>query len=184
MKAIYGRRLTGARYVDLLEKIFLISTLPPWYSNRVRRLVKTPKLHFLDTGLLAAARGVASEGLRGRRQDFGPLLESFVHAEVLRLGTAATDPLTVHHFRDHDGHEVDVVLEREDGAVAGIEVKARASVAPSDFAGLRRLADASGDRFAQGLVLYDGSAVVPFGERMAAAPISCLWGDATADGGE
>ncbi|MDP2958914.1 MAG: ATP-binding protein [Longimicrobiales bacterium] len=167
---------TAQRYVDLLEKIFLVATLPPWFSNRAKRLVKTPKLHFLDTGLLAGARGLASRGLRARREELGPILESFVYGEVLRLRTASPVHATPYHFRDHDGNEVDVVLERDDGALAGIEVKARASVTPTDFAGLRKLADASGGRFVQGVVLYDGDAVVPFGERLSAVPLSCLWG--------
>jgi uncharacterized protein len=168
---------TAQRYVDLLEKIFLVATLPPWFSNRMKRLVRTPKLHFLDTGLLGAARGLTSEGLRSRRQELGPILESFVHAEIIRLCTAASVHVSPYHFRDHDGREVDVVLEREDGSLAGIEVKARASVTTSDFAGLRTLAEGCGDRFERGVVLYDGDTVVPFGERLAAVPLSCLWGD-------
>jgi hypothetical protein len=172
---------TAARYVGLLEQIFLVCTLPPWYSNQMKRLIKTPKLHFLDTGLLAAARGLTSDGLSRRRQELGPLLESFVHAEILRLRSAAPVHVTLYHFRDHFGKEVDVVLEREDGSLAGIEVKARASVTPSDFAGLRTLADGCGDRFVRGVVLYDGDTVVPFGERLAAVPLSCLWGGPPSD---
>jgi predicted AAA+ superfamily ATPase len=72
--------------------------------------------------------------------------------------------------------EVDIVLERDDGAIVGIEVKASATVKSSDFAGLRALAEACGDRFAFGVVLYDSADFVPFSDRLAAAPLSCLWG--------
>lgn len=60
--------------------------------------------------------------------------------------------------------------------IAGIEVKASATVTTGDFGGLRALAEACGDRFAFGAVLYDSADVVPFGDRLVAAPLSCLWG--------
>jgi Domain of unknown function (DUF4143) len=84
--------------------------------------------------------------------------------------------MTPHHFRDRDMREVDIVLERDGGMIVGIEVKASATVKAGDFAGLRALAEACGDRFAFGVVLYDSTDVVPFGDRLAAAPLSCLWG--------
>lgn len=71
--------------------------------------------------------------------------------------------------------EVDIVLEREDGMIAGIEIKAGATVRVGDFAGLKSLAQASGKRFAYGAVLHDGADFVPFGERPGAAPLSSLW---------
>jgi predicted AAA+ superfamily ATPase len=108
------------------------------------------------------------------RWKFGALLESFVFSEVLRLMTASDLRLTPHHFRDRDMREVDIVLERDDGTIAGIEVKASA-VKAGDFGGLRALAEACGDRFAFGVVLYDSTDVVPFGDRLAAVPLSALW---------
>jgi hypothetical protein len=166
---------TGQRYVRLLEQIFLIRTLEPWHTSALKRVVRTPKLHFLDTGLLAAAQGLTSAGVRTRRREFGALLECFVHAELLKLAGASQRTYAAYHFRDHQQNEVDVVLERDDGAVAGIEVKASATVGPADFGGLRRLAEATGGRFAFGGLLYDGDTVVPAGPRLAAIPLSCLW---------
>jgi len=166
---------TGQRYVGLLEQVFLIATLQPWFTNALKRIVKTPKLHFLDSGLLAAARGLTFDRIKADRGAVGALLESFVFSEVLKLMTASDLRLTPHHFRDRDMREVDIVLERDDGMIAAIEVKASATVKASDFSGLRALAEACGDRFAFGVVLYDSTDVVPFGDRLAAAPLSCLW---------
>ncbi len=166
---------TGQRYVGLLEQVFLIATLQPWFTNALKRIVKTPKLHFLDSGLLASARGLTFDRVKADRGTFGALLESFAFSEVLKLMTASDLRLTPHHFRDRDMREVDIVLERDDGMIAGIEVKASATVRPGDFAGLRALAEACGDRFAFGVVLYDNTDVVPFGDRLVAAPLSCLW---------
>jgi len=138
---------TGQRYSGLLEQVFLIKTLPPWLTNALKRIVKTPKLHFLDSGLLAAVRGLTFDRVKADRRNFGALLESFVFSEVLKLRTGSDLHLAAHHFRDRDTHEVDIVLERDDGMIVGIEVKASATVKASDFAGLRALADACGDRF-------------------------------------
>ena len=166
---------TGQRYVGLLEQVFLIATLQPWFTNALKRIVKTPKLHFLDSGLLASTRGLTFDRVKADRGTLGALLESFVFSEVLKLMMASELRLTPHHFRDRDMREVDIVLERDDGMIAGIEVKASATVRSSDFAGLRALAESCGDRFAFGVVLYDNTDVVPFGDRLVTAPLSCLW---------
>ena len=163
--------------MGLLEQIFLISTLQPWHRNAAKRLVKTPKLHFLDTGLLSGSLGLTAARVKTERKPFGAVLESFVHAEILKLLEGAGGVRsTLYHYRDHQQREVDIVLEREDGMVVGIEVKAGATVGPADFAGMRALAEASGAGFAAGVVLYDGETVVPFGgPNLLAAPLSCLW---------
>ncbi len=167
---------TGQRYVALLEQVFLVSTLQPWYTNALKRIAKTPKLHFLDSGLLAAARGLSFDRVKANRGELGAVLESFVYSEVLKLMTASDQQLTAYHFRDQLMHEVDIVLERDDGIIVGIEVKASATVKSSDFAGLRTMAEACGERFGYGVVLHDSADFVPFGDRMAAVPVSCLWG--------
>ena len=166
---------TAQRYVGLLEQLFLVTTVQPWFSNTLKRLVRTPKVHFLDSGLLATARGLTLARLRENRTLFGPLLESFAVSEVLKLMTASDQHLTPYHFRDQQMNEVDIVLERDDGTIAGVEIKASASVRSGDFAGLRSLAKACGARFAQGVILYDGADFVPFGDRLVAAPLSALW---------
>jgi uncharacterized protein len=166
---------TSQRYVTLLEQVFLISTLQPWYTNTIKRVIKTSKLQFLDSGLLAASRGLTFARLKGDRAAFGALLESYVFGEIMKLMSWSDLRLTPYHFRDQQMHEVDIVLERDDGAIVGIEVKASASVTNSDFSGIRKLAEACGKRFTFGILLYDGDTVVPFGPGLAAAPISSLW---------
>src|ERR1700722_18893297 len=139
---------TGQRYVGLLEQVFLIATVQPWFTNALKRIVKTPKLHFLDSGLLATTRGLTFDRVKANRGEFGALLESFVFSEVLKLMTGSDLRLTPYHFRDQQMREVDIVLERDDGVIVGIEVKASATVKSNDFAGLRTLAQACKDRFA------------------------------------
>lgn len=174
-KAIGVNYKTGQRYVGLLEQIFLVASLQPWATNAIKRIIKTPKLHFLDSGLLATVRGLTAVRIAQDRGAFGALLETFVFAEMTKLLGWSDDRCLTFHFRDHAQHEVDLVLERDDGRIVGIEVKASATVTASNFAGLRTLGEASGDGFAFGAVLYDGDTVVPFGPNLAAVPLSCLW---------
>jgi predicted AAA+ superfamily ATPase len=138
--------------------------------------VKTPKLHFLDSGLPAAILGVTAERIAGDRTIFGPLLETFVFSEVLKQVGWLDEECSLSHYRDKDQDEVDIVIENEAADLVGIEVKAAATVKASDFRGLRKLADATGAAFKLGVVLYDGDQTVPFGDRLFAAPVSCLWG--------
>ncbi|PYR22178.1 MAG: AAA family ATPase [Acidobacteria bacterium] len=167
---------TTKKYVAILEQLFLVRRLEPWFRNRLKRLVKTPKLHVLDSGLLAALLGATAERIVRDRSIFGPLLEAFVFSEVLKQGTWLDEACTLSHYRDKDQDEVDIVIENETAGLVGIEVKAAATVNARDFKGLRKLADATGGALRLGLVLYDGEHTVPFGERLFAAPVSCVWG--------
>lgn len=166
---------TTRRYVLILEQLFLVRRLEPWFRNRVKRLVKTPKLHFLDSGLLAASVGMTAARVGRERSAFGPLLETFVFSEILRQSEWFPETAGLYHFRDKDQNEVDVVVENLAGQIVGIEVKASATVRREDFGGLRRLAAACGEDFRLGVILYDGDRVLPFGEGLFAAPIPVLW---------
>ncbi len=168
-------RPTIADYVALLERLFLLERLPAWHSNRLRRSVKSPKLHVRDTGLAAALLGADAAALQADRTLLGQLLETFVFQELRRQASWHEAPMNFFHFRDRDGVEVDIVIEQGARAVAGVEVKAAATVRPGDFRGLRKLAAAAGDRFARGVVLYDGEVSARFGDRLHAVPIRRLW---------
>ena len=170
---------TAQKYVGILERLFLVRMLPPWSHNAVSRLTKTPKLHFLDTGLLAALRGTDVSQLQkdraAERTHWGPLLENFVVSEVLKLCTWSDKRLRVAHFRTKEQDEVDLVLEDRQGRVIGIEVKASATVRAPDLRGLRQLQAAVGNKFVQGRVLHDHDRITPFDEKLHAGPVSMLW---------
>lgn len=168
-------RPTIREYVGLLEKIFLVDVLPPWHSNRLKRLVKTPKLHLGDTGLAGAVLGIDVPQLIENRALFGQMLETFVYNELKRQASWYENGLTFFHYRDKDQYEVDLVIEQVGGQVAGVEVKAAATVREKDFRGLKRLRQATGRAFSSGVVLYDGDSVLPFGDYLFAVPISALW---------
>jgi len=167
-------RPTIREYLTLLTRIFLLEELPPWHNNRLKRLIKTPKLHLGDTGLAGALLGLEPDALWNDRALFGQLLETFVYQELRRQASWQDDTVSFSHFRDKDKVEVDLVLE-SGSTLAGVEVKAGSTVTADDFKGLRKLQSASGKSFRAGVVLYDGGAVVPFGKRLYAVPISSLW---------
>ena len=168
-------RPTIRDYVTLLERVFLLEELPPWHSNRLSRLIKTPKLHFGDTGLACALLGLDADALMQDRSALGQLLETFVLQELRRQAGLHEQEIRFHHYRDKDGAEVDLVLEHGAGRVSGIEVKASATVTTADFRGLRKLRNAAGGRFAAGVVLHDGETCAGFGDGLYAVPIRALW---------
>lgn len=133
-------------------------------------------MNSLRLALLGGFPESISRDSERRRQAWARSYLSFVFSEVMKLMTASDLRLTPYHFRDQQMREVDIVLERDDGMIVGIEVKASATVKSSDFAGLHTLAEACTNRFAYGIVLYDSTDLVPFGDRLAAAPLSSLWG--------
>ena len=167
---------TTRKYVGILEQLFLVRRIEPWFQNQLKRLVKTPKLHFLDSGLLGTLLGATAERIEKDRSIFGPLLETFVFSEILKQASWWDENCALYHYRDKDQDEVDLVIEAGSGALVGIEVKASATVNAGDFRGLRKLAQTCGDNFKLGVVLYDSEKIVPFGDHLRAAPISCLWG--------
>jgi len=168
-------RQTIHEHVTLLERVFLLERLPSWHTNRLSRLVKRPKLHVGDTGVACALLGLDAARLDADRPTLGAMLESFVLQELRRQASFGSDPPGFFHFRDRDDFEVDIVIERGHAAIAGIEVKAAATVHESDLRGLRKLRDAAGTRFVAGVVLYDGSATIRFQDGLFAVPVRKLW---------
>lgn len=166
-------RPTIREYLTLLQHIFLLEELPPWHNNHLKRVIKTPKLHLADTGLAAALLAVNSRSLWQNRGLLGQLLETFVYQELRKQGDWYDYPLSFSHYRDKDGVEVDIVMEQGE-RVAGVEVKAAATVTQADFKGLRKLQQACGARFTRGAVFYDGDSLLSFGDDLFAVPLRLL----------
>lgn len=168
-------RVTIGDYLTLLEHVFLLERLPPWFNNRYSRLVKTPKLHLGDTGLACGLLGLDAAALAADRTLLGQLLETFVYQELRRLASGHGDDHDFYHYRDRDQIKVDIVIERNACQLAGVEVKAAATVTSADFRGLRKLRGLAPQRFVAGVVLYDGDRCMRFDDGLYAAPIRLLW---------
>ncbi len=166
---------TVGAHTRVLENLFLVRALKPWSTNLGVRQVKSPKLYLVDSGLLAFLLKASAARIEADAGIGGAVFESYVAMELLRLADLSESQPSLYHYRDKEGREVDVVIEADSGAVAGVEVKSGASISGEAFAGLKRLRDKLGARFKFGAVLYAGERTLPFGDRLAAVPIAGLW---------
>lgn len=153
---------TASKYIAVFEQMYLMQRVPAWSGNRLSRLVKTPKLQFLDSGLLGVLLDYAAQP--NQRSLFGQLLESYVFVELRKQITWSNGEYGIYYYRDKDQYEVDFVVENASGDIVGIEVKAAASVSANDLAGLKRLASVAPQQFKTGIVLYDGTETLPLGQ--------------------
>ena len=167
-------RDTVQAYTRLLETVFLVRSVPAWRPGIGGREIHAPKVHMVDSGLVAALLGADEQRIATDDQLTGRLLESFVAMEVARHVDWAETPATQYHYRDRRD-EVDIVLEANSGDIAAIEVKASATVGPRDWRVLAKLRDARGDAFRCGAVLYTGAQTLPLSDRIWAVPFSGLW---------
>lgn len=168
-------RATVKHYLSILERLFLIRMLPAWHNNDGKRLLKTPKIHFLDSGLAVTLAGLRTEDWIKHHDRFGHILESFVVQQIIAQASWTDPELRFWHYRDHDQVEVDLVITRGK-ETWGIEVKSATSTSPHDGKGLRRLADRCGQHFQGGLVLYAGDILIRRPEKkMFSVPLRKLW---------
>lgn len=167
---------TANKYMGIFEQMYLLKRVPVWAGNRLKRVLKSPKLQFVDSGLLASLRGLTGETFKRDRTLFGSLLETFVYAELLKHTTWAEDHYQILYYRDADQKEVDFIVENRAGVVAAIEVKASATLTTKDLRGLKRFASLAGESLQAGIILYDGTETLPLGEKLWAVPVSSLWG--------
>ena len=167
---------TTSKYISVFEQMYLLKRVDVWARNRLNRVVKTPKLQFIDSGLLATLLELTSDEIQQDRTRFGSVLETFVFGELLKATTTAENNYALMYYRDADKVEVDVVIENAAGQLVGVEVKATATVKESDLRGLRKLSTLADDKFKMGVLLYDGDEAMPLGDNIWAAPLSTLWG--------
>lgn len=170
---------TADAYVQRLADLFLIRRLPAWGRTLRARTGRTAKVHVVDSGLAAHLLGLSPAKLArpdpAARTEFGHLLETFVVGEVLKQISWYQEATAVGHWRSHDGQEVDLVVERHDGAVIGFEVKAARETKASDLAGLKVLRDSLGSAFLAGFVLTTGERGGRIDDRLFTLPVDTLW---------
>lgn len=166
---------TLKRYLSLLQATFLFQPLPAWSSNLGKRLIKSPKIHLIDSGLAAHLAGITHQSLGRDPVFFGHLLETFVVSELRKQIGWSDRRVNLYHYRTTTGREVDIVLEDAAGRLVGLEIKASSTVGRKDFSGFDALSEDIGSRFVRGIVLYAGEQAASFGEHYVALPVSALW---------
>lgn len=170
------QRETVDKYIAILERLFLIRRLPAWHKNHAKRLIKTPKIHIVDSGLACSLTNLKSDDWNSLSNDFGPILESFVVQQLICQAGWSEHELHFSHYRDKDQVEVDLVIE-SGRKVWGVEVKKAASIQTKDAAGLARLAALAGNDWQGGILLYTGNNCLPLAQapNTFAVPLDKLW---------
>jgi uncharacterized protein len=167
--------ITLGRYLNLLRTVFLVVEIPAWLPNNLgTAITKSPKLCINDTGLLCYLRGQSADQLMSNRSQLGPVLENFVAMELIKhLGWSAGN-YRMFHYRTRGNEEIDLILQRSDGKVVAVEVKASTDVGTEDFRWIRRVEERLGDSFHRGVVLYLGKERVRFSEKLVALSAGIL----------
>jgi predicted AAA+ superfamily ATPase len=163
------------RHMSMLEMVFLIQTLPAWTANLSKRVIKSPRLLFTDTGLASFLAGLNSDHLERNHTLAGNLFENFIGSELRKQATWCQSRTSLYHFRTRTGQEVDLILEDRAGNFCGIEVKLSATAAAKHFDALKFLQKDVGERFVAGITLYTGDQIIPFGKNLFAVPVSAIW---------
>jgi uncharacterized protein len=133
---------TISDWLNILEITGQIILVPPFFENFGKRLVKSPKLYFVDSGLACHLLGIESEKQLNQSPFLGPVFEGFVAAEILKRQIASGRPRALFYFRDQQGLEVDFIVPSGDRHLLFIEVKASRTVVPAMTKSLERLAEA------------------------------------------
>jgi predicted AAA+ superfamily ATPase len=168
-QAVYDHR-------SWLEIVHLVMTIPAWSRNLTRRVKRRPKVYITDPGLASYLVGRNADAIADPTDVVaGQLVETFAATELRRQLTWSNTDAALFHFQDRDGAEVDLILEATDGRVIAIEVKAGQTPKREWFRWLERARDRLGRSFLLGIALYTGDKILPFGDRLVAAPLSVLW---------
>lgn len=166
-------------YIRLLEAVFLLQRLPAWGTTLTARSSNRPKIHILDSGLAARLLRLSADKL-GRRHptaltELGHLLETFIVGELCKQASWMDGIAVLGHWRTHDGDEIDLVIERDDGTVVAFEIKASSRVSGESLRGLRKLRDIYGEAFTAGITLYMGNRSYTHEDRLHVMPMDRIW---------
>jgi hypothetical protein len=183
MAAISGtiglEKSTTENYVKLLESVFLVYRLPAWGTTLGSRITRHPKVHLVDSGVMAWLLSLTPQKITqatpAALTEYGHLLETFAAGEILKQASWSDAPVTAGHFRTEAGDEVDLVLERDDGQVIAIEVKAGSRISGEDFRGLRQLKERLGTRLEEAIILYTGEHAYTHDDWITILPLDRLW---------
>jgi uncharacterized protein len=158
---------TIGQWISVLETTGILMLVPPWYENLGKRIVKTPKAYWIDTGLLSYLLGLGDRHALERSAMVGPLFEAFIAGEIVKRQLAQGRARELYWFRDHQGLEVDFVVPTARGEIELIEAKWSRTVMPTMARGVATLLPRFEPRRAHGVVVHRGAP----GSRGVVAPL-------------
>ncbi|WP_067583949.1 ATP-binding protein [Endozoicomonas ascidiicola] len=172
-KAVQMDTKSVQKYVSALENLYLVKRIPAWHRNELKRAIKQPKIHFVDTGLLCATRGINETAIKADRNLTGALMETWICSELLKAIAVSEEDCQLFHYRDKSQREVDFILANNNGLATGIEVKAGMTIKKDMFAALEMLIEAGSIQ--KGVIVYNGDKMLPFSDKLVAVPVGCLF---------
>jgi predicted AAA+ superfamily ATPase len=146
---------TIRHWLSALEASWIVFQLPPWFENFGKRVIKTPKIYFTDTGLACSLLGIETAQQLSRDPLAGNLAENFAIAEYLKLRWNKGKEARIHFFRDRHGSEVDLLISSGSQLVP-VEIKSASTFTPAHLKGIRRFGDLAGDRVAMPYLVFNG----------------------------
>jgi len=167
---------TAESYINALEALYLFEEVPPWIKTDYDRVGRTPKKYATDSGLMTSVLGWHKKEVMLNTDRAGKLMETFVFQE-LAAQIDLNNEYSLYQYRDRKGREIDFIIEREDEALIGVEVKSGHNVSKKDFASQIWFKEniIKGTKPYIGIVLYSGEYTLSFGDGMLAVPIAALW---------
>ena len=170
------QRPTIESYINALEALFLFERVQPWTKTDYARVGKQSKLFMADSGLMASLLKWKMDQVRLDSDRSGKLIETFAFNEIMAQIDAGDGRYELFHYRDREKREIDFLIEREDNALLGIEVKAGSAISKNDFQHMTWFRNnlAKTQKFV-GVILYTGQTPVSFGPNLWAVPFSLLW---------
>lgn len=169
-------RTTADAYESLLEALFVTERIDAWWANNLKRLVQRRKRYVVDPALMVAALRMDANGVIRNGDILGRVIDTFVAAQLRPERVISQSRPRLYHLRTKNNrHEVDILSELAGGDLIAFEVKAGAAPGESDARHLAWLRDQNDDRFVRGVLFHTGPRTFALGDRIVAAPISCLW---------
>jgi len=166
---------TLRRYMNLLDVTYQVYFLPPYHVHIGKRLVKTPKLFFQDTGMAAYFAGLDDWATMEKQGFAGPFVETWAASEIRKAISLEDRRLNLYFWRTQTGQEVDFLIERA-GKIVAIEVKWGGRIEDSAVRNLARCLDDLGGGASLGVVLYGGSEILVLNPKIFAVPFGAFFG--------
>ncbi|MEA2111931.1 MAG: ATP-binding protein [Campylobacterota bacterium] len=154
---------TVRKYIQILEALYIVKLVPAYSNNQLKRVVKKPKVHFIDSGLVSHLLNVdVKSSMLGKNEHLGNLVETFVYSELIKHESYSDENVNIYHYRDSQKQEVDFVLESMSGDVVALEIKSGSTLKTNHFKGLIALAKTMNKKSFKGIVLYGGEQILPY----------------------
>jgi len=170
------QRPTIESYINALETLYLVERVYPWTKTDYARVGKQSRLFMVDSGLMASLLSWKMDQVRLDSDRSGKLIETFAFNEIMTQVDAGDGRYELFHYRDREQREIDFLIEREDSALLGIEIKAGSAIEKNDFNHMKWFQDnlAKSQTFV-GIILYTGEFPASFSNNLWAVPFGLLW---------